>query len=148
MHAIAKRDTRCTNVDGYDDPPVDRQSLQHLVDFLDNVDSHKFVVIAELHLYHVLLFSDPSDVGLNVLTDFIGRSDTTLTRVVLWRCNFGSQEDASKLLPAFHTNRTITDLTIHQIRNLEGTAMGNSLSSLLQNMLQLQRLDCVGNHLL
>jgi hypothetical protein len=31
---------------------IDRRSLQHLVDFLDNVDSHE-VVITELELFNV-----------------------------------------------------------------------------------------------
>jgi Leucine Rich repeat len=107
-------------------------------------------VITKLNLYDVKLVSDPSpDGGLNVLKDFFGRSDTTLTNVTLvYCCNFGSQEDASQLLAAFHTNRTVTDLTIRQIQNLEGGAvLGNSLSGLMQNMSQLQRLLLIDGNL-
>jgi hypothetical protein len=134
----------------YRKPPIDRRSLQHLVDFLDNhVDSHADVVITDLILDNVTLVSGPSpDGGLNVLKDFFTRSDISLTKVTLRRCDFGTTEDAVELLAAFHTNRTITDLGINcGVANLEGSAFGNSLSGLMQNMPQLQRLNCYGNHL-
>jgi hypothetical protein len=87
---------------------LDRRSLEHLVNFLDDIDSHE-VVITELELFCVHL-SEPSDGGLDVLRAFFSRSDTTmLTKVTLWDCNFGNQEDASQLLAAFETNRTVTD---------------------------------------
>jgi Leucine Rich repeat len=120
--------------------PVDRYSLQHLVTFLDNGDSHE---VTELVLEGVELVSDPSpDGGLDVLRNFFARSDTTLTKVTLSCCHFGSQEDTSQLLAAFQTNRSVLDLAIIRIRSLHGAALGNSLSSLLQNMPQLRRLDC------
>jgi Leucine Rich repeat len=119
---------------------VDRRSLQHLVDFMDNSDSRE-VAITELWFFCVRL-SEPSDGGLDVLRTFFSRSDTTLTKVCLYYCNFGSAQDASQLLAAFETNRTVTDLTIHQIGNLQGVMLGDCLSSLLQNMPQLQRLAC------
>jgi hypothetical protein len=114
--------------------PVDESSLQHLVDFLDNVDSHE-VAITELQLVRIMEFGELCGCGafgrddfFNVLIDFFERSDTTtLTKVTLWNCDFGSQEDASRLFAGFHTNRTVTDLTISQIHNLHGTAHGNSL---------------------
>jgi Leucine Rich repeat len=128
-------------------PNVDRRSLHHLVDFLDNVDSHE-VVITELRFYRVKLVSDPSDGGVVVLRDFFARSDTTLTTVTLDRCDFGSQQDAEQLLAAFHTNRTITDIKIHRgVANLQGIARGNPLFDLLQNIPQLQRLDLSGSAL-
>jgi hypothetical protein len=99
-------------VNGFYERPVDRQSLQHLVDFLDNVASHE-VVITALWLHNVTLISDPSDGGLNILRDFLARSDTTLTNVTMDGCDFGSQEHASQLLTAFHTNRTVTDIKIY-----------------------------------
>jgi hypothetical protein len=71
---------------------------------------------------------------LNVLIGFFARSDTAttfLTKVTLHYCDFGSEEDTSRLLTTFHANRTVTDLTIRGIDNLEGTALGNSLSGLL-----------------
>jgi Ran GTPase-activating protein (RanGAP) involved in mRNA processing and transport len=52
-----------------------------------------------------------------------------------------------QLLAAFQTKRTVTDLTIYRIRNLEDVVLGSCLSALLQNMPQLQRLDCYGNRL-
>jgi Leucine Rich repeat len=87
----------------------------------------------------------PSDGSLNVLRDFFARSDTTLTKVTLHQCNFGSQQDAEQLLAAFHTNRTVVDLSIRfRVANLQGAALGNFVSAILQNMPQLQRLSCHG----
>jgi hypothetical protein len=98
-------------VNGCDLPPIDRHSLQSLIDFLDNVDSHD-VAITGLELFCVKLFSYPSpDGGLNVLIDFFGRSDTTLTKVIFFDCNLGNQQEASQLFAAFHANQTVTDLT-------------------------------------
>jgi hypothetical protein len=117
-------------------PNVDRRSLHHLVDFLDNVDSHE-VVITELRFYRVNLVSDPSDGGVVELRDyFFARNDTTLTKVTLHNSGFGSQQDTSQLLAGFHTNRTITNIEInHRINNLQGgIILGNSLSGLIQNM--------------
>ena len=55
-------------------PPIDQQSSRGLRDVRE-------VVITELNLYNVKLVSDPSPDGvLNVLKDFFGRSDTTLTK--------------------------------------------------------------------
>jgi Leucine Rich repeat len=139
-------------------PPVDRQSLQHLIDFLDNNNNNRadgeheddspeggaIVTITELKLHNIRLV-EPSDGGLNVLKDFFSRSNTTplLTKVTLEWCSFGSQDDASQLLAAFHTNRTVTDLRFHRNHNIEGgAALGNALSALLQNTSQLQRLNC------
>jgi Ran GTPase-activating protein (RanGAP) involved in mRNA processing and transport len=123
-------------------PCIDRSRLQHLVDFLDERDlSHEEgVAITELVLDSLQL-SHPSDGGLNVLTVFFARSDTTLTTVSLRYCDVGSQEDASQLLVAFHTNRTVTDLTIQKIRNLDGAALGAAFAGLLRNMPHLQRLS-------
>jgi hypothetical protein len=101
------------------------RSLQHLVDFVDNIDSSHEVVITELKLYQVTLISDPSDGGLNVLREFFSRSHTgtALTKVTLLYCDFGiNQLDAEQLLAAFHTSRTVTDLSIRRIRKLEGAA--------------------------
>jgi hypothetical protein len=70
-----------------------------------------------------------------------------LTNVTFSCCNFGTAQAASQLLAAFHTNTTVSDLTIAQIDNLKGAALGACLSGLLQNMTQLQRLDCYGYHL-
>jgi Ran GTPase-activating protein (RanGAP) involved in mRNA processing and transport len=65
-----------------------------------------------------------------------------LTKVTLNECEFGSEQDASQHFASFHTNRTVVDLTIHRIHNLEGAALGNSLSGLMENMPQLRLLDC------
>jgi hypothetical protein len=82
------------------------------------------------------------DGRLEVLCTFFSRSDTTLTKVTLSSCDFGTAQDSSQLLAAFESNRTVTDLTLSNgIRNLEGAALGASLSSLMQNMPQLQRLE-------
>jgi hypothetical protein len=129
------------------EPPFDRRSLQHLVDFLDNADSNE-AALTELHFHGTDLVSDPSpDAGLNVLKAFFGRNDTTVTKVKFWECSFSSRDDASHLLTAFHTNRIVTDLTIRRFRNIDrdGAAFGTCLSNLMQNMPQLQRLKCDGS---
>jgi Leucine Rich repeat len=125
---------------GYEGP-MDRQSLQHLVDYLDNHDTYEGT-ITELWLDGIQL-PEPSDGGLKVLRTFFARSDTTLTKVTL-RCVRFSKEDASRLLAAFHTNRAVTELSIHSIRNLHNADLGNSLCCILQNMPQLQLLECNG----
>jgi hypothetical protein len=132
-------------INGQDKPPIGRSSLEHLVDFIDSgVDSHE-VTASELLLYQVRLISDPShDGGLNVLREFFARSDTMLTKVALQWCRFGSQEDTSRLLAAFQTNRIVSDLNI-EIRTMEGDALEACLAGLLRNMPQLQRLSCYSN---
>jgi hypothetical protein len=134
-------------VSGYHMPPIDRHSLHHLVSFLDaqpraDADVPQ-VVVTELTLQGVRL-SNPSEDGLEVLCSFFSRrSDTTLTKVSLVCCNFGTSENALQLLAAFQTNTTVIDLEIsHRIRNLDGAALGNALSSWMQNIPQLQRLAC------
>jgi hypothetical protein len=151
LSRVCKRVARAVEDDDEDDenwfyyrpppPLIDRQSLEHLVDFIDNVDSHK-VRITELRLSHVEL-SHPADSGLNVLSAFFARSDSTLTDVLLDECDFGRQEVACLVLEAFHTNRTITDLEIRSgVAHLEGTALGNSLADLMQKKApQFKRLD-------
>jgi hypothetical protein len=107
---------------GYDEPPVDRHSLQHLVDFLNNVDSHTEVARTELKLVHVQLVSDPSGGGLNVLRDFFARSDTRLTEITLKSSSLCSREDVSGLFAAVHANRTVTDMKIDRIESTMGKA--------------------------
>jgi Leucine Rich repeat len=131
-------------VHGHSSPTVDRRSWQHLVDFLDNGDNSHEVVMTELELCAVEL-SEPSDGSLQVLQRFFSRSDTSLKKVTLWSSDFGSAQETSRLLEAFHTNRTVTDLTIKCLGNLERAALGNSLSNLMQNMPLLLRLDCSYN---
>jgi hypothetical protein len=133
-------------VEGYYGVHMDRCSLQYLVNFLNNHHrrSHEEVVIMELKLRLIKLISDG---GLDVLRNFFARSDTTLTKIIFDRCRFGEEEVISHFLSALYTNRTITDLSIRTINNLEGAALGNALSGLMQNMLQLQRLECIGGDL-
>jgi Leucine Rich repeat len=129
--------------------------MDHLVHFLlDNNhgdESHEEeVVITELELNDVEL-SWPFGGGSQVLRDFFARS-TTVTKVELCACYFGSQEEALQLLAAFETNTTVTDLTLIDIANLGsgplgGAAHGACLSNLMQNMTQLQLLQCSGRHL-
>jgi hypothetical protein len=90
-------------------PPIDQQSLQHLVAFLENGDSHE-VIITELELNNVDLVFDPSpDGGLNVLRDLFARSDATLKKSTIGvllaqqeprRClsSFGSLSDQQNRL--------------------------------------------------
>jgi Leucine Rich repeat len=123
---------------------IDRRSLQHLVDFLDNRRDSQFAAITELTLDLIILGSDPSpDGGWSVLRDFFGRRDAaTLTKVTLDGCDFGTTENASQLFAAFHTNRTVTDINIYYgVANLSGAALGNCVYGLLQNMPQLQSLN-------
>jgi hypothetical protein len=53
-------------------------------------------------------------------------------------------KDASQLVAAFHTNQTVTEDFTVRVDNLQGAALGNSLSGLMESMPQLQRLDCHG----
>jgi hypothetical protein len=141
------------------EPPIDRRSFQHLIDFINNSnngadrgdgddddddDTHEAKVeITKLQLNCVRLSQHPSDGGFNVLRDFFARSDTTtLTRIELHICFFGTAEDAAQLLAAFQTNRSVTDLSIRFILKLSGATLGSCLSTLMQNMPQLQRLIC------
>jgi hypothetical protein len=50
---------------------------------------------------------------------------------------------ATQLIAVFETNRTIKDLSLLRITNLEDAALGDSLSGLMQNMPQLQRLSSI-----
>jgi Leucine Rich repeat len=119
--------------------PIDRRSWQHLVDYLDDRDSHE---VTELGLDYCRLCR-PVDSGWNVLRNFFSRSNTTLTKVTFWNYfHFGNQQDASLLLAAFQGNRTVSELSIGKIVNIDGSALGSSLSGLLQNMTQLHRLVC------
>jgi Leucine Rich repeat len=125
------------------------RSLQYLFDYIlfndflgNSFGGSHHEVITELELVQFKLSSKPSDGGLNVLTDFFARSDTSLTKVTLGWCDVGSRRDASQLLAAFHSNRTVTDLTIRHVRNLQGAALCACLSGLLQNMPQLHWLEC------
>jgi hypothetical protein len=117
---------------------VNRQSVQYLVNFLRSIDARQ---VTELGLCEFKLLQ-PSDGGLEVLCNFLS-NQTTLTKIQLFRgCNFGSEQEASRLLVAFQTNTTVTDLTIIGIRILHGAAFGRGIStSLLQNMPQLHRLE-------
>jgi hypothetical protein len=85
----------------YASRPVDRRSLQHLVDFFLNshrgCDAHEAAAAAaaaavttELVLFEIRLVSRPTaDGGMHVLRDFFARSDTTtLTEVILESYNF------------------------------------------------------------
>jgi hypothetical protein len=139
-------------ISGYTTPGgVNRRSVQHLVDFLNDSDSHE-VVITELKFHWIQLsrmdgslephFNVPFEGGLEVICAVFSRSDTTLTKVAMDGCHFATTEDTSQLIAAFETNRTVTDLTIRRIRNLQDVALGDCVSGLLQNMPQLQRLDC------
>jgi hypothetical protein len=60
---------------------VVRQSLQHLVDFLDDCHDNAREEITELELHDVEL-REPSDGGLEVLCTFFARSDTTLKKLL------------------------------------------------------------------
>jgi Leucine Rich repeat len=116
---------------------VARQSVRYLVDFLRSRDAHQ---VTELVLCEFKILQ-PSDGGLDVLCDFLS-NQVTLTKVrLLHGCNFGSEQEASRLLVAFQTNTTVTDLTFYGIRNLDGAVYGNCISGLLLNMPQLQRLE-------
>jgi hypothetical protein len=100
---------------GHTLPRVDRRSLQHMVDFLDESDDDsREVVITELELHCVRLKSS----SLSVLRKLFARSDTRLKKVTLDFCEFvnGDNEDdirsstnqdkrALQLLSAFQTNR-------------------------------------------
>lgn len=55
---------------------------------------------------------------------------------------FGSTEQATQVLGAFHTNRTVTELRIREIHNLEGAALGHCLSGLLHHKTHPRTLAC------
>jgi hypothetical protein len=146
IRAIARRDTCLLSVNMKRHPSIDkkhatafrqlsRKSSQHVN------NAHK--VVTALELLDASFVSYPSpDGGLDALRHFFSRSDTTLTRVTLVCCDFWNKQEATLLLAAFHTNRTVTHVTIDDIANLEGGALGASLCGLVQNMPQLQRFDC------
>jgi Leucine Rich repeat len=147
------------NDDGFDDNiiPINVRSLQHLVDFLlaEEETTPPPPQFQDAHRFKGVRLLNPSDGGTNVLRDYFARSDTTLTRIKLSNCNFGTVEETVRIIGAFQTNRTVSDLTISTIINREAllarpllrntvyAALGNSLSGLMRNMSQLQRLDCV-----
>jgi hypothetical protein len=110
---------------------INRHSWQHVVDFVDNVDGSHEVFLTELVLDYCRQVSNPSDGGLEVLRSFFARSDTTLTKVALWHCDFGQAEDALELA-AIQTNTTVSDLTTHRTDNLRGAALGACFSGLKQ----------------
>jgi hypothetical protein len=86
---LSPRATQATYVDVYYQPLIDRRSLEHLVDTLDNVDSREVVIqIPELRFTVIELSSDATDGGLNVLKEFFARRDTTLTKVTLSNCTW------------------------------------------------------------
>jgi hypothetical protein len=137
----------------HDVPPVDRRSWEYLVTYLEDIrlnpppvhgEQVAGMIATELELAGIRLPNPSDDGSLQVLCEYFSRRShtTLLTKVTLHACNFGNTEDASQLLTAFQTNRTVTDLTIDSIRNVGGAALGTCLSALLQNMPQLQRLDC------
>jgi Leucine Rich repeat len=158
-HRDHERRRHTLSVMGWTTPRIlDRHSWQHLVDFLNNaaavVDDDESVVVepttvtttTQLELCDIRLLTNPNtDGGLNVLQRFFSRGDTTLTKVEMYGCDFGTAQDAAQLLAAFQTNATVTDLTIRRIENLEEATLGNSLSGLMRAnviALQLHRLDC------
>jgi Leucine Rich repeat len=132
---------------------VDRRSIQYLVKFLQG----KHVAVTELELESLVLYSpDESSLSssgggfwsflrrshqppcctkassVEILHDFLV-NDATLTTVSLSRCNFGGAQDAVRLLSAFYTNQTITDLILSEIQNLQGVALGNFLAELFHS---------------
>jgi Leucine Rich repeat len=146
---------------------VARRSLEFLVDFMDNGSgsSSQQHDVTSLELGTIRLSSSSNnsssnplpagagaaddDGGLEVLRSLFARSDTSLTRVRLFDCDFGTAQEALHLVSAFESNRTISDLTFSGIVNLEGTAaLGNALCGLLQQQnASLQRLKYRGSML-
>jgi hypothetical protein len=121
---------------------MDRRSLQYLVNFLENHHRHEQVVITELKLHLIKLISDPSPDGrLDVLRNFFARSDTMLTKIIFDCCRFGEEQVALQFLSALYMNQTIMVLSIQIINTLQGAMLGNTLSGLMQNIPQLQRLE-------
>jgi hypothetical protein len=49
----------------------------------------------------------PLDGGLDVVRAFFSRSDTTLAKVTLRCCNFGTSQDVAQLLAALLTTWTV-----------------------------------------
>jgi hypothetical protein len=120
---------------------MNRKSTRYLVRFLNGRNKRALrVAIKKLSLYRFRLDS-PSDGTLAVLCAYFSRSHTSITNVNLTGCAFGTDEEESQLLAAFHTNRTVTDLTISD-PHLQDAALGAGLSGCLQNMPQLHRLEC------
>jgi hypothetical protein len=138
----------------YGEPATTRRQLQLcsiLVDFLDNVnDSHDEVTMTELELHGIRLIQSPDGRGggLNVLRDFLGKERYNPDKKKsLWIVVILEPHKKHRIfLTAFPTNRTVSDLTIGDVFNLPGDALGNSLSGLMQNMPQLHRLGCTFHH--
>lgn len=115
-----------------------RQSVEYLVDFLQG-DSHE---VTELSLAYFSP-SEPADSGLDILREFFA-NNTTLTTVMLRDSDFGSEEDASRILAAFEANTSVTELSIYNIEHLADDACGRCIAGLLQNNHHLQRLHILG----
>jgi Leucine Rich repeat len=117
---------------------VDRQSLQYLVDFLQDDESTHDVTELEL-----LFFSFPLHGGLNVLCDFFA-NQTTLIAIRMEHCDFGSIHENLQLFAAMQRNRFVIDLNLNidarRITDLRDAVLGNCISGFLLNMPQLQRL--------
>jgi Leucine Rich repeat len=116
---------------------VDRQSLQFLVNFLSQDTQHQ---VTELDFYGFTLLQPP-DGGVNVLCDLFANITTTFTKITLRHCDFGATRETSQVLAAVQSNRSVTDLTFFGIQNLQGAALGNCISGVLQNATHLQRLE-------
>jgi hypothetical protein len=107
-------------------PRVNRQSVQYLVDFLDDSARHsEAAAITTLHLNEVGLVEKPSDGGLQILRTFFSKSSNmTPTKVKLTCCHFGNEQETLQLFVSFHTNRTVTDLKLASIWFLYGYYLG------------------------
>jgi hypothetical protein len=105
-------------------PIVRRSWWEHLVHFVDNRGygnaTHETAAVITGLLLSGIRLVEPSDGGVNVLRSFFSRSDATLTKVSRVKCNFGREEDATRLITAFQMNKTVTDLSIRRIDNLKG----------------------------
>lgn len=91
--------------------------------------------------------SEPSDGGLNILRSFFFQGAVRLLQKVGMRFLFASHDDAARPKHPFIQTEISRILVFNDTRNLEGAAFGACLYGLVQNMPQLQRLDCHNNHL-
>jgi hypothetical protein len=136
----------CLTIIGYGyEETVDRNSLQYLVDFLDNRNSNEDsppVAVTNLFLSGIYLLA-PSDGGLNVLRRYLAGNDMTLTKISFNHCIFGDLHEYSQLLQALHTNRTITIIQIEGWGRgqLKSNNLGTAVGGLMINMPQLQEVE-------
>jgi Leucine Rich repeat len=121
---------------------VDRQSLVHLLKFLNDQNQHHSThPIKELDIVQLEVRRRP-DGGSLILQRIFERYDPFLTKIRLSGCFFGDLQTTLQVLSGFHSNKTVTSLQINSIQGMKPSNLVNCVSGILQHMPQLQELGC------